>query len=69
MLVLGVSGVMESRFPAQQQHYDPPRPVLEFTRPRYSLAPTSSIELMGEVLSAKEILGNEGLDIREQHRR
>lgn len=38
---------------------DPPRPVLQFRCPGYSVAPTTSIELIGEVLGVKELLGEE----------
>lgn len=60
MLLLGVCFVaLAAGSIGQRQHYDPPRPVLEFRCPTYSIPQVSSLELIGEVLGVKETLGDE----------
>lgn len=50
-------GTGNSGYVRQQQNYDPPRPVLDFSCRDYSLPHTSSVTLIGEVLGVKELLG------------
>lgn len=44
---------------AQRQNYNPPRPMLDFRCPKYQLPPTDSVEMFGEVLGVKELLGKD----------
>jgi len=56
-LLMAFIGIGTPRYLRQQQNYDPPRPMLDFSCRDYSLPYTPSVTLIGEVLGVKELLG------------